>query len=277
MLKISDFSRIGQVSSRTLRLYDELGLLRPVYVDRWTGYRYYSLEQLPRLNRILALRDLDFSLEEIARLLEQGLETEEMRGMLWLKRCELERQVREEQARLRRVEARLNQLEREDKMPEYEVVLKKVAPQVVASSRQIIKDEDHKQEFTRQVLEVSRKRGLKESGPQLYMYHHFGYRDGNVDLEIALPVEADPANTGTIGQHSEGWVNVYQLPGVSQMASLVYQGSTDTIFEAYQAIGSWMHNNGYCMSGPCREVYLQRDPEHKQHLIEIQFPVERAQ
>lgn len=58
--KIGDFSQLGQVSVRTLRLYDELNLIKPAETDKWTGYRYYTLDQLPRLNRILALKDLGF-------------------------------------------------------------------------------------------------------------------------------------------------------------------------------------------------------------------------
>ena len=69
MLKIGDFSHLSHVSVRMLRHYDELGLLKPVQVDRFTGYRYYSIEQLPRLNRILALKDLGFSLDQITQLL----------------------------------------------------------------------------------------------------------------------------------------------------------------------------------------------------------------
>ncbi len=61
MFKIGDFSKLAQVSDKTLRYYAQLGLLKPVWVDRFSGYRYYTLEQLPRLNRILALKDLGFS------------------------------------------------------------------------------------------------------------------------------------------------------------------------------------------------------------------------
>ena len=70
MLKIGDFARLSQVSVVALRHYDEIGLLRPVKVDPFTGYRYYSTDQLPRLNRILALKDLGFSLEQIAAIKE---------------------------------------------------------------------------------------------------------------------------------------------------------------------------------------------------------------
>jgi len=120
MLKIGDFSRLAQVSVKTLRHYGQLGLLRPAWIDRYTGYRYYELDQLPRLNRILALKDLGFSLEQIRQILRADLAATELRGMLRLKRAELEQQVLAEQARLGRVEARLHQIEREGTLPQYE-------------------------------------------------------------------------------------------------------------------------------------------------------------
>ena len=73
MLRIGEFSQLGQVSVRTLHHYDERGLLKPAEIDNWTGYRFYSVKQLPRLNRILALKDLGFSLDQISRLVDDTL------------------------------------------------------------------------------------------------------------------------------------------------------------------------------------------------------------
>src|SRR5262245_17827769 len=92
MIKIGEFSKLVQVPVPTLRYYDQLGLLKPVEVDRWSGYRYYSASQLPRLHRILALKGLGFSLEQIAVVLADGVTPEQMRGMLRLRRSE-ERRV----------------------------------------------------------------------------------------------------------------------------------------------------------------------------------------
>jgi DNA-binding transcriptional MerR regulator len=99
MFKIGDFSKLSRVSVITLRYYDELGLLKPAQVDRFTGYRYYSLDQLPRLNHILALKDLGFSLEETARLLNDMLSPAQMRELLRAKQAEIQQRVAEEQAR----------------------------------------------------------------------------------------------------------------------------------------------------------------------------------
>jgi|GEM_PF-58316 len=118
MLKIGDFARLSQVPVKTLRYYDDLGLITPARVDKFTGYRYYSVDQLPRLNRLLALKDLGFSLDQIARVLNEGVTHGQLRGMLMLKRAEVEDRLSEEQQRLDRIEARLREIEKEDTLPE---------------------------------------------------------------------------------------------------------------------------------------------------------------
>jgi DNA-binding transcriptional MerR regulator len=111
MLKIGDFSKLAQVSVKTLRYYADLGLLRSAWVDRYTGYRYYDLQQLPRLNRILALRELGFPLAQIERLLRDDLATRELLRLMQLRHAELQQQVEAERARLGRVEVRLREIE----------------------------------------------------------------------------------------------------------------------------------------------------------------------
>ena len=138
MFKIRDLSRLSQVPVKTLRYYDEIGLLKPAEVDTFTGYRYYSADQLPRLNRILALKDLGLSLTQIARLLDDNLPPDQIRGMLRLKQTELEQQVQEDQSRLVRVEWRLKQIEEEEAMSTQEMLLKTTRATKVASIREVI-------------------------------------------------------------------------------------------------------------------------------------------
>ena len=126
MFRIGEFSRIAQVSGRLLRYYDEIGLLSPDFTDPETGYRYYSAHQLPRLNRILVLKELGLSLEQVARLLDQQTSTEEIRGMLTLRKAQIERTVQEEMARFRDIESRLQQ---SDGLHVPDVVLKTVPAQ----------------------------------------------------------------------------------------------------------------------------------------------------
>ncbi|MFD3937000.1 helix-turn-helix domain-containing protein, partial [Streptomyces sp. NPDC058618] len=89
MFTIGDFAKHGRVSVRMLRHYDALGLLRPARVDPFTGYRSYEAGQLARLNRVIALKELGFSLDQVGTILDERVSAEELRGMLRLRRAEL--------------------------------------------------------------------------------------------------------------------------------------------------------------------------------------------
>src|ERR1051326_819224 len=138
MFKIGEFSQLGQVTSRTLRHYDDLGLLKPAHIDPESDYRYYPLDQLPRLNRIIALKELGLSLEQITKLVDGEVSADQLRGMLALRQAELAQEIEATQAQLARVAARLRQIEQEDTLSPYEVARKSVAVQTVATIRQIV-------------------------------------------------------------------------------------------------------------------------------------------
>lgn len=117
MFTIGDFARHGRVSVRMLRHYDAIGLLRPAHVDPATGYRSYRAGQLSRLNRIVALKDLGFTLDEVRTIVGDSVGPEELRGMLRLRRSELRSRLAADAARLGQVEARLRIIEQERTMP----------------------------------------------------------------------------------------------------------------------------------------------------------------
>jgi predicted transcriptional regulator YdeE len=116
MLKIGDFARLARVPVKTLRYYDEIGLLHPAGIDHYTRYRYYTSEQLPTLNCIRRLRDLGFSLEDVSLLIQSGLAREPLVRSLRKRRSEIETQIRDLQRQLSRVETQLT-LVSEDNLP----------------------------------------------------------------------------------------------------------------------------------------------------------------
>src|SRR3972149_6069349 len=124
MIRIGDFSKLSRVAVKTLRYYDEVNLLKPLHVDDFSSYRFYAHEQVSRLNRILALKDLGFTLDQIRGLLDDGVTPEKMRGMLMLRQGEIRQRVAEETERLQRGEARLRSIEQEESMTNYDVVIK---------------------------------------------------------------------------------------------------------------------------------------------------------
>ena len=270
MLKIGDFAKLSRVSVKALRHYDEMGLLKPTQVDRFTGYRYYSFDQLPRLNRILALKDLGFSLEQIAQLLSEELPAAQLRGMLRLRQAELSQHVQDELDQLARVEARLRQIEQEDTMSTYDVVIKPVAPQLVAGVRDTIPTYPQQGHLWKELgAYLNQRQTALTGGPCLTVYYS---EEPNIDAEVCEQV------SGILPAHAR--VQVHELPGVEMMACVVHHGPFTTIGEAYTAIMKWIEANGYRCIGPVREVYLreaenvsQTDPNT---VTEIQFPVEKA-
>lgn len=142
MLGIGDFARLGQVTVVTLRHYDDIGLLKPSTVDPVTGYRFYSGKQLHKLNRILALKDLGLSLEQIKQTLTEKLGVQQLQGMLKLRQAEERQRLKEAHERLIRIEARLKQIEREIYMPDYDIIVKTLPPRLVASQHLIIPTND---------------------------------------------------------------------------------------------------------------------------------------
>lgn len=276
MLKIGDFSKVAQVSVKTLRYYDELGLLRPAWVDRYTGYRYYTLQQLQRLNRILALRELGFSLVQIERLLREDLSAGELQRLMRLRHAELAEQVQAEQARLERVAARLRQIEQEGRLPRYEVLVKRVEPRLVAGIRDTISGyADIGELFAEITSHLAGRGALPPPGtPSLAVYYDLEYRDQGVDVEAAVPVSR--------GVRGGGRVTVHELPGAESAASAIHTGAYSGISAAYQALLTWSQANGYRLNGPGREIYLQggaippaagADPNT--FVTELQLPVER--
>jgi len=126
MLKIGEFSRLSQVTIKTLHHYGELGLIKPAHIDPTTNYRFYTVEQLPRIHRIMALKEIGLSLEQIGLMLDEELPAEQMRGMLRLKQAEINQEVREAQRQLAMVEFRLRMIEAEINFPILDVVIKRI-------------------------------------------------------------------------------------------------------------------------------------------------------
>ncbi|GCE13563.1 MerR family transcriptional regulator [Tengunoibacter tsumagoiensis] len=274
MFKISDFSKLSQVSMRTLRYYDEIGLLKPGQVDTLTGYRYYSMDQLSQLNRILAFKDLGFELAQIFQLMDEELPVEQIRGMLRLKQAELVQRVQVEQERLARVEARLQQIEMEAPSLRHEVTIKKVKTQIVAVSRKLVTQSSQKKQFADETLAFLRQHGVKLAGSYLFIDHESSYSDQEAVLvEIAIPVQS--SSVGNIVERSGGRITIRELPAVNTMATLLYRGNPYTLMDAYQSLGRWLQENDYIIMGQSRKVCLHHEGELSSYVTELQFPVEK--
>jgi DNA-binding transcriptional MerR regulator len=267
MIKIGDFARLGQVSVPTLRFYAEIGLLKPALVDQASGYRYYSISQLPRLNRIMALKDLGFTLPQIEHVLNEKPTLDALRGMLTLKQAETEQLVAAEQARLCRIEARLRQIEQEDRMSEFDVAVKTIPAMLVAACKVTIPTNDQVPEFLDrafgEVFCQINAHGAKAVGPCGAIWHQSSEVLENEVAETIVPIDHVFASTES--------VQVYEAPSL-QVAAVVHQGGYDNLPLMHTALLQWMEANGYEAAGSYRELY-HSPPDAPSPVIEVQYPV----
>ncbi|NJO34525.1 MAG: MerR family transcriptional regulator [Rhodospirillales bacterium] len=277
MFRIGDFSKIARVSGRLLRYYDGIGLLSPGRIDPQTGYRYYTAGQLARLNKILALKALGLSLEQIARMLDGSISSDEIRGMFLLRRAELERSLDEEAARLRNVEARLQQMDHGAGMDGLDVLLKPQAALPFLAYRKTFPDLSAAVDAVQEVARYASRRIPERVRGPLVVVAHADFEDEDLDLELghALNDEFDRE----IVLPSEARLMPAELPEEPLLACVVRTGSIQHTHLAYGAIGVWLEANQYDISGPCREVFLKppfEPPDPETGVVEIQFPVRRA-
>ncbi|MFH2040371.1 MAG: MerR family transcriptional regulator [Chloroflexota bacterium] len=270
MIRIGLFSRFSQVSIKTLRYYDEQGLFHPAKVDEWTGYRYYTFDQLPRLYRILALKEMGFPLEQIGHLLKEELSPDQMRGMLRTRQLEIQTRLEEEKERLERVKSWLELMDKEHKMSQLEVVIKQIKPLKVAGLRGIIPAYSQQLALWGELEGYLAMHRIRPTGPCFTQFFDDEYKESDVDAEVCEPIDADPP------EHKR--IRVYTLPEV-MVASAIHNGPYKTLNSAIQDMLRWIEMNGYHICGPEREIYLragrngsQTDPKT---VTEVQFPVSK--
>jgi DNA-binding transcriptional MerR regulator len=278
MFKIGEFSRLAQVPVPTLRYYDQVGLLKPVEVDRFTGYRYYAASQLPQIHRILALKGLGFSLEQISAALTEELTLEQMRGMLRLRHAQISQQLDEVQSQLLDVEVRLQQIEQEEQLSTYDVIVKPVEPLLIASVRALLRNHSAVGTLYREVYEalgdhVGEALGLHpgEAGQTLVLWYDTEFKEHDVDGAAAFMVRCRVPDSGRM--------HVHELPAAT-MAATVHHGSYNTIGNAHEAVLMWIEASNYRIVGPDREINLYNKPpirlDDPTYVTEIQYPVEKT-
>ncbi|MEM1394988.1 MAG: MerR family transcriptional regulator [Cyanobacteria bacterium P01_D01_bin.116] len=275
MFRIGEFSKIAQVRASLLRYYDDIGLFRPIHSDQDTGYRYYSVKQLTQLNRILALKDLGLSLEQVKRLVEDEVSPDEIRGMLTLKKAQIKQTIEIESTRLRAVESRLQQLERKGKFQDDGVVLKNLPAQPFLSLRRTFNNlEETLLIISEMNRVVSKQLKAKDLGHFAAVIHSELYEDHNWDLEFGFLLNQDLDITLSLSNDSV--MIVRKLPPVKTAATAVRLGGPENGHLSYSAIGTWAETNQYKLVGRGREVFIvpPKPGQESEMVVEIQFPVE---
>lgn len=271
MFKISEFSKISQVSVKTLRYYDQVHLLKPAHTDKFTGYRYYSADQMFQLNRILAYKELGFSLDQIRQMIGEQIPLEQIKGMFRLKQNEIQTNLDKEQAKLNLIKDRLHSIENEGKsLSSHDVIIKKVEPQLVLSYRQRTSFWKISELF--QQLDDHLGRCSQSLLSRMVLWHGCEECDDNMDVEVARLLSHD--------MQADLPFTVRQLPEVPLMATLIHQCRTSCRCTASVELAMWIERNGYRImeNEPRREICVRREnPDAPDsYVAELQIAVKRA-
>jgi len=281
VLRIGDFSKIGKVSIKTLRLYDQLGLLIPEEIDYSTGYRKYSVYQLNRLNRILFYKDLGFSLKDISGMINKELTIEETYKILEKRKGDLKKSIEEATQNLDLIENRINQIKLHKNIPVYDI--KVVEPKTfnVVSLRVNIPTLSEFTYYSNQCYEYIYKElhniGVKPLEHEFNLYHVHEYTQEDLDIEFCVSIEDNEINSQKIGKTE---LNCRRIKDENLVAILFFTGDYHELDTPIIELLKWIDINGYEFDGELRELHLSGKAHidgllQKDVAVELQMPIKK--
>ncbi len=267
MLNIGDFSKLTHVSVRMLRYYDQHGLLKPDKIDNYTGYRMYSVSQVPELQKIVLLRDLNFSVAQITEVL-RNWDDDFVSQQLNKKIEEIEELIQSEQNRINKIHAAIQDIQKKQIDMHYNVTIKSIPTYEVVSVRRKIPNYSCEAELWSALEELVSREHIeieRHSYNNITIYHDEGHMDRDVDVEVALIVKK---------RHKKS----KELKGVENMACMMVYGPYDRLAEAYSSFIYWLDEHSqYRINGLSRQITIvdhKKAIDPKDYLTEIQIPIE---
>lgn len=270
MLRIGEFSKLTQVTIRMLRYYDEVGLLKPAQIDSDTGYRLYSVEQIPVLNKIIYLRDSGFHISEIAAVLHNGQDCLLME-QLDKKYGEIEQIIVSEQNKLDKIKFAKMELAKCKNEMYYNISIKSIPSYQVFSYRKVVPDYYAEGLMWKEMSLYAKKHQIACSNHTFSIYHDPDYRETDVDIEVCAPVDQ-------WGADAEGFQFRITEP-VPMMACTMVYGAFTNIAGAYLAFARWIQEHGQYRMGESSRQMVHRGPWNEKnpqnYLTEIQIPLRK--
>ncbi|MCD1258554.1 MerR family transcriptional regulator [Paenibacillus athensensis] len=275
LIKIGLFSKLAQVTVRTLRHYDDIGLLAPAQIDPHSGYRYYTYDQLAFVHQIQAFKDAGLSLEQIKEMMDRRLSTDTAIGLLTRQRDAIASEIRDKTEQVQRLDHRLHQLQQMGEQPRYDIVLKQVPAITVASIRTIVPLPADMPRY-RCALFDQLERWLELNAiltDQEYVrYHMSEFTEADFDIEAAVAIQP-----GQVPSSSGDAVQLNEWPAEPLVASLIHRGAFMDVGHALFELFKWLGLNGYTSTGPVREIHWFGRENHCRDyndvLVELQAPV----
>lgn len=271
MYRIGIFAALNKVTVKTLRYYDNEGLLRPVRIDEWTSYRYYSAEQMIPLRRILSLKEICFSIKEIKKIISEEKSGKELIGYLKNKKEEASAKIIKDSLRVVNIEYYINVLERENEMSDYNVITKELPTVIAACVKTTVPNYDAFFKVVPLLGDIMIKQGAKVLDPE-YCFTIFlngEYKEDDINVEICQAV-------AEAKEDAEGIV--YREVAGGLAACVLHKGPYKTIGSAYTVLTKWIEDNGYVAVEPPRESYIDgiwNKESEEDWLTEVQIPIKK--
>lgn len=267
MFNIGEFSKITGLTVKTLRFYHEQGLLEPTSVDEQTGYRYYAANKTETAQVIQRLRQLDFSIAEIKEILREHSDDSDIVAYLEEHRRAIQaklQQYRDIDLQLTAI-IRQAQEARTHMQDNYQVEEKTVDSLLIAGFRMRGKYSDCGRGFA----QIGKQFSRYICGKPFLLHYDSEYKEDDADFEACMPVRQ-----GT----SKNDVAVRPLQG-GRVVTLLHRGPYEELGRSYAKIMSFVHDRGYKIASPTREVYLKGPGmifrgNPKKYLTEIQLLIE---
>jgi len=270
MLRIGEFSKLARVSIRMLRHYDEIGLLKPVHIDPYSGYRYYGEKQLLTAGRISALKSMGFGLSEIGQLLTHYDDKMLLERSLRVKQAELQEEYLQMTERLRLLDTALKRLGKDETM-KYDVTLKTFPQRYAATVRMIIPSYEQEGTLWERLMVETEDLKLIDDEPCYCcaVFHDKEFKEADVEVEVYKTVKGTYPDT----EH----VVFRTLPEIT-VAAAVCKGSYDQMNDVMSAVANWVVDNGYEFDGPAFNIYHVSPHETSdinEFVTEVCYPVRK--
>ncbi len=271
MLKIGYLSKLSRISIRMMRHYDEIGLLVPKDIDNFTGYRYYAVDQLPIASRIVALKNMGFSLVAIGEILRNYDDPKALAEFLSVQQAEVMAEVEEAKRRLLLLETTIQRLRKDEAIMNYNVILKTMPECTVASVRQVIPAYDQESILWNILMTETAPLNLQPADNYigLAIFHDKGYKESDVDVEIQAAVKGNYPNTNNV---------VFKTVPPVVVASATYTGSYNQLTAVNHTVANWVNDNDYEFDGAMFCIY-HVSPGHTQnadeYVTEVCYPIKK--
>jgi DNA-binding transcriptional MerR regulator len=268
MFKIGDFSKLSSISIRMLRHYDKVELLQPVKVDEQSGYRFYSADQLKKVNQIQTLKAMGFNIATIKEIIEcDNIDT--IKEQFLNRSAQIKEDMNNLQKQLRFLEDSMKTMREDVVEMNYHVSIKEIPERTVASVRKVIPSYNCEGDLWSVLMQEIQMKNISIAQPSysIAVFHDHEYKENDVDIEIQLSI---------LGKHENTKDVTFKNMESTNVASITVNGSYEQMTAVNEAAAKWIETEGYKLAGPMFNIYhvspaMESDPN--KWVTEVCYPV----